>query len=82
MKRTELFAMAKAEGIGRVDGKGKPIPAPAGAREKLRKRLIQYFRDTPEGRRAWEKRPRITGEGVADYLTIEEIADAILLEVD
>lgn len=82
MKRTELLAMARAQGIGLVDEKGKRIPAPAGAREKLREKLIQYFRDTPEGRHAWEKRPRITGEGVADYLTIEEIADAILLEVD
>ncbi len=66
----------------RADAKGKRLPPLPGAREKLRQALIKYFKDTPEGQGAWDRRPRITGEGVADYLTIEAMVDAVLREAD
>ena len=82
MKRTAFVAMAKARGFGKRDDKGKPVKAPAKGKADLRSDLIHYFKNTPEGQEAWAKRPQITGEGVADYLTIEEMAEALIREVD
>ncbi len=82
MKRTELINMAKKHGLLRRDDKGKKILPPKDARKNLRAELVSYFKDTPEGQAAWDRRPRITGEGVADYVTIESMADALLLEVE
>lgn len=82
MKRTAFVEMAKSKGLGKRDAKGKPVKGPDGGKATLRSDLIHYFTNTPEGQAAWAKRPRITGEGVADYLTIEEMVEALLLEVD
>ena len=82
MKRTAFVAMAKNRGMGKRDAKGKPVKGPAGGKADLRSDLIHYFTNTPEGQDAWARRPQITGEGVADYLTIEEMVEALLLEVD
>lgn len=82
MKRTAFVEMAKAKGFGKRDDKGKPVKAPTNGKADLRSDLIHYFKNTPEGQDAWARRPQITGEGVADYLTIEDMADALLLEVD
>ncbi len=65
MNRAEFKAMAKAT---------------RGNKNTLRRNLIAYFKDTTAGQSAWERRPRVTGEGVADYLTIEDMADALLVE--
>lgn len=82
MKRTGFVEMAKSKGLGKKDANGKPVKVPAGGKAALRGDLIHYFKNTPEGQEAWAKRPQITGEGVADYLTIEEMADALIREVD
>ncbi len=82
MNRTKFKEIAQAKGLMKRDINNKKIHPEEGAYQQLRQNLIHYFKNTPDGQDAWDRRPRITGEGVADYVTIDEMVDALLREAD
>lgn len=82
MNRSELVSRARAMGFGKRDHTGERLLLPPNAKQQLRAELIDYYTNDPNGQDAWNSRPIITGEGLADYGTVGSIVDAILREVD
>lgn len=78
MKRSELMRRAVECGVLQ-DVHGPAIhPVSHETSLKLVDSLTDYFENTAEGREVWENRPRIGGEGVKDYPSPRDTAEALV----